>query len=1126
MEHSLLENMSSENECTVCGSPLAGGVCAVCLLGVGLEEGMDDDLGEVDLVAERPGDVVGRYLLVEKAGEGGFGVVFRAEQQAPMKRVVAVKIIKPGMDSVEVVTRFGAERQALALMDHPHIAKVYDAGTTPRGRPFFVMEYVEGYPLTEFCDVHQLPMRERLELFAEVCRAVQHAHQKGIIHRDLKPGNVLVGKDVHGKVSPKVIDFGVAKAISIELTDKTFFTVFGRMMGTPQYMSPEQTELNAVDVDTRSDIYSLGVLLYELVTGHVPIGKDKLTSATFDQMRKMIREEEPLKPSVRVGNLSEGDLEEAARLRGIDASRFRRYLAGDLDWVVMKALEKDRGRRYETAQGLANDIVNFLEDLPVTAGPPGAGYRVRKFAHRHRGPVIATLLALMVLLVGSIGITKGYFMVREEKVKVEDARASEVEQKNKKEYEHLKLIVEEVWNRREAQPGTREDALSELGKVGGRDLAAIDLGDVEARTLRESARDAMLACMLWTDLHRRPLWTEMDLPWAPAALDREQRHGVVAVGNGGLQIRAAESGEVLATREGGGKALAGPLRFDPLGELVAVGFGAADNWELVMWNWKEGKEVSGVRQGVNGAFDFHPDGESYAVGDANGDVNIYLRDGTPSGVVLDFSEKPVALRYAPEGDRIVVGLAGGSVAVVEVDSAKVIREWPGMKVSSLTWAPEGAAIAVGTRDGAVLVLDVATGDEFKMQQSHSHHVEQITWSHDGRLIASGSRDEIRLWDGRQRLLLCDFPAWARTLEFSADDSALGPITPENDEHALEMLDVDRSAGCWASVGHPGHAIMGAAWVLDGAVLVTAAEDGLRYWNRQGTQLLHEADYRLVAGGIAGRGGDLYLAEEGRIRHSKLAIVEGRLRVTPAAEWPVVEGGRQIVLSPDGKILAVAHDDEVVLVETADGKSAGASLKSLRSTSFVTMSPDGVWLAAGTRGGSGVRLWNLSAPGAAPVDLPVKGSATVAFFPIKIHPEKGPLPTMLLTGDATAYRLWVKHPTAGWVEQSKHPNDMVSPGGKVARMAFSPRGTVVVTTFGRKYLQILHPTKLVVKAQPRFDKQWPLTMSPDGRILATEATNGRMFIWNLEVARRELDERGLDWEEFDPFEPDVVPLLQP
>ena len=359
--------------------------------------------------SEQPGPIIaGRYKLLEEIGQGGMGTVWAAEQTSPVRRKVALKLIKAGMDSRSVLARFEAERQALALMDHPNIAKVLDGGLTDSGRPFFVMEYVKGVPITEYCDATRLSVEERLTLFIQVCSALQHAHQKGIIHRDLKPSNILVAP-YDDKPVPKVIDFGLAKAIHQSLTDKTLYTAHEMVLGTPLYMSPEQAQLNNLDIDTRADIYSLGVLLYELLTGTTPLERQRFKEAAWDEMRRMIREEEPPRPSTRLSTTD--TLPSLATFRHTEPAKLKKLVRGELDWIVMKALEKDRTRRYETAVGLARDIQRYLDDEVVEARPPSAGYRIGKFVRRHKGQVIAAGLVLLALLAGIAGTTWG--LIRE-----------------------------------------------------------------------------------------------------------------------------------------------------------------------------------------------------------------------------------------------------------------------------------------------------------------------------------------------------------------------------------------------------------------------------------------------------------------------------------------------------------------------------------------------------------------------------------------------------------------------------------------------------------------------------------------------------------------------------------------
>ena len=404
------EVMSAKERCPDCGTPLNSeaapeGFCPECLLKLAMKSsaaGSSDPSKATDSgMTEARSDeqttsrhIVG-FRILEKIGEGGMGEVYRAEQREPIRRKVALKLIKAGMDTKQVVARFESERQALALMSHPNISRVYEAGTTQQGRPYFVMEYVQGVPITEYCDKHRLTTGERLQLFLQVCEGIQHAHQKGIIHRDIKPSNVLVGFE-DGKPTPKIIDFGVAKATEQRLTERSVFTQMGMLIGTPEYMSPEQAEMTTLDIDTRTDVYSLGVLLYELLVGALPFEPNALRQVAFDEICRKIREEEPSKPSAKVSTLG-GASAESARRRKTDPSSLTRELRGDLDWIIMKALEKDRTRRYPSPSEFAADIGRHLHHEPVVAGRPSARYRAKKFIRRHRVGVGFAALLFLVL---------------------------------------------------------------------------------------------------------------------------------------------------------------------------------------------------------------------------------------------------------------------------------------------------------------------------------------------------------------------------------------------------------------------------------------------------------------------------------------------------------------------------------------------------------------------------------------------------------------------------------------------------------------------------------------------------------------------------------------------------------
>jgi serine/threonine protein kinase len=446
-------------------------------------------------ITERPGTRIGPYRLMEQIGEGGFGLVFVAEQQEPVRRKVALKLIKPGMDTKQVIARFEAERQALALMDHPNIARVFDAGSTESGRPYFVMELVRGIPITDYCDRNQLTPRERLELFVTVCNAIQHAHQKGIIHRDVKPSNVLVTSH-DGKPVAKVIDFGVAKAIHQHLTERTIYTQFAQMVGTPLYMSPEQAEMSGLDIDTRSDVYALGVLLYELLTGTTPLEKKRFARAAYDEMRRLIREEEPPRPSQR---LSTSDtLPSVAASRKTEPAKLTRLLRGEVDWIVMKALEKDRTRRYETASGLAQDVQRYLADEAVEACPPSASYRLRKFARKHRATLM-TAAAIALLLLAGVGVTAWQAVrARQAEAAALAARNAEAEQRESAEANELRALAAAAAEKQAKQAAETREAESKavLDFVENKILAAArpegqDGGLGREATLRKAVEAAL-----------------------------------------------------------------------------------------------------------------------------------------------------------------------------------------------------------------------------------------------------------------------------------------------------------------------------------------------------------------------------------------------------------------------------------------------------------------------------------------------------------------------------------------------------------------------------------------------------------------------------------------------------------
>jgi serine/threonine protein kinase/Flp pilus assembly protein TadD len=430
---------------------------------------------------EKPGERIGHYKLLQQIGEGGCGVVYMAEQEEPVRRRVAFKVIKLGMDTKQVIARFEAERQALALMEHPNIARVIDAGATRTGRPYFVMELVRGVKITDFCDNNKLSTQERLRLFIQVCQAIQHAHQKGVIHRDVKPSNILVTVN-DGVAVPKVIDFGIAKATQGRLTDQTLFTAFEQFIGTPAYMSPEQAVMTSLDIDTRSDIYSLGVLLYELLTGRTPFDQKELLAAGLDEMRRTIREKEPPRPSTRLSTMLGDALTTAAKCRQTEAPRLVHLVRGDLDWIVMKCLEKERSRRYETANGLARDIERHLNNEPVLARPPNRLYRFQKSIRRNKTAYTAAALVAGVLVLGVIGSSSQ--AVRARRAERDQLRQRQIAEKKERKSEQVAQLLKDMLRGVEPSMALGRDSsmlkeiLDQSAERVGRDLD--DFPEVEA----------------------------------------------------------------------------------------------------------------------------------------------------------------------------------------------------------------------------------------------------------------------------------------------------------------------------------------------------------------------------------------------------------------------------------------------------------------------------------------------------------------------------------------------------------------------------------------------------------------------------------------------------------------------
>ena len=684
---------------------------------------------------EKPGDRIGPYKLLQQIGEGGFGTVWMAEQRTPIRRRVALKIIKPGMDSKEVIARFEQERQALAIMDHPCIARVYDAGTTCWGRPYFVMELVRGKRITEFCDEVSMSTAERLGLFIKVCHAVQHAHQKGVIHRDLKPSNILVSIQ-DGEPEPKIIDFGVAKAMQQPLTEKTLFTRFEQMVGTPLYMSPEQAA-GDLDIDTRADTYALGVLLYELLTGRPPFDPDTLMNAGFDEMRRVIREEEPRRPSTVLSTMDKTLLGTVAQHRRSESPKLAGSIRGDLDWIVMKALEKDRRRRYPTTGDLAADVRRHLAHEPVEAGPPSPLYRFRKLLRRHRGKAIAAGFVFLTAVVGLAGI---FWNWRKAAAARDSSALSEA-----------RALRE--WRRAEDSLYVAHMLVAknqfEAGLLGGfRDLLARHVPGTNAHDPR-----GWEWYYLNSLLHREIVkFGDGSTPFR--SIDWKPREAILASGDddGWVTVWNPATGDAVA-RWRGHKGRVNKVLWSPDGAFLAS---AGQDGFVRVWTPGENGARFSFNDFVDQVADIAWTVDGSAIASGGGDGVLRLRSGSNGEILgeVRFPHPITAIATHPMNPGIACGLGWGSkgeVHVFRIQPAGLELEYKlstPERVVNVKWSPDGSTLAYSLRGNAGFVATV-TGSEHQASYRSLHRGTPmgLSWSRDGRMIASGGTDEaLQCWD--------------------------------------------------------------------------------------------------------------------------------------------------------------------------------------------------------------------------------------------------------------------------------------------------------------------------------------------------------------------------------------------
>jgi WD40 repeat protein len=915
--------MAPENCCPQCGAQLPTdapeGLCPKCLMKVAMGKQEAEATLESSPVIEGPGAKIGRYELLELIGEGGMGLVYLAEQQEPVRRQVALKIVKPGMDSRQVIARFEAERQALALLDHSNIAHVFDAGTTETGRPYFVMEYVKGMSITRHCDQHRFSIEDRLQLFLHVCDALQHAHQKGIIHRDLKPSNILVSVQ-DDKAVPKIIDFGIAKAVSQPLTEKTTFTQQGQLLGTPEYMSPEQADMAYQKIDTRSDIYSLGAVLYVLLTGTLPFNREELEKAGFAELQRTLRETEPPHPSTRLTSLGK-EAKRIAERRCTEVFTLARRLHKELEWIPLKAMRKDPIDRYRSVSELADDIRNYLNGAPLIAGPESALYRAKKFMRKHAGSVTTAALVAVAIVMGLVAsIVMG---CRAEQARKQEATARKQVEQALMRAENAEKVAQE---QRKLAEQRAEDYRRSLyfNRIAWADVSYGDGNISRVRELLDSCPQDLRGWE-WYRLSHISDQSCMTL--------RGHSDGVFGVA------------------------------FSPDGKQIVSG---SDDKTIKVWDAQAGTEVMSLRGHENrvGPVSFSPDGRQIISGSMDNAIKVW--DATSGAELMTLRSHTNwiwSVGFSPDGKRIISASQDKTIKVWDAATGAELMSLAGHEgpVLSAGFSPDGKHIVSGSEDKTIKVWDAATGDELTTLRGHESGVRSVAFRSDGQQIASGSDDNnIKIWDastGTEVMTLRGHREKVWAVAFSPDDQH---IASGSDDNTIKVWDTSTGKEVMTLRGHNA-VVWSVGFSPDSKHVISSGQDQtIKLWD---VTIDRE---RTILAGLQGSEGHVAFSPDGT-RLISLTGTDGRIKVWDTAtgtELTPLCGRRTEFLSaafsPDGKRIASASLDNTIQVWDA---STGAELRALRGHQgmviSVAFSPDSKRIVSCGIQDKAIKVWDAS-----------------------------------------------------------------------------------------------------------------------------------------------------------------------